>query len=450
MPATIFNLRGFFEYLLLFIALCQLFCASSQNFGSRLLLNDMFAKKQIMQTSSRQTYLDWLRILAILGVLLYHGARPFITDDPWHVNNATTSDLLTEFNFWLSRFRMHLLFFISGAVSWFMMRKRTAGSFVGLRLRRLFVPLLVGMVIIVPPQIYMERLTQGFKGSFFDFYPTVFNFEPYPKGNTSWHHLWFIAYLFVYDILLAPFFAWSVSDKGKLFVAKLQWLATGKRIYLIMLPSVIWFSLTVLKYPDTNDLIHDYCYVIYWLLFLMAGFLCMLQPALMDSLARNRRFSLGMAFLFILGINYLRWNDIELAAWLPNWENDWRTYVYIARQPINSWLWVFAAVGYGKTYLNKTHPALAYINQTIYPFYILHQTVIVVIAYYVIQTTDTIGMKYIFIVLVSFIVSIGIFHLYIRPFAITRFLFGMKPKELAKENVRSKIVEERASVSVNS
>jgi len=72
----------------------------------------------------RLAYLDWLRIFAILGVLLYHSARPFINDDPWYINNTVKSDALTEFNFWLSRFRMPLLFFISGAVAWLIVQKR--------------------------------------------------------------------------------------------------------------------------------------------------------------------------------------------------------------------------------------------------------------------------------------------------------------------------------------
>lgn len=382
-----------------------------------------------MQALSRQTYLDWLRIMAILGVLLYHAARPFITDDPWHINNATTSDLLTEFNYWLSNFRMHLLFFISGAVSWFMVRKRTSASFILLRFKRLFIPLLAGIFIVVPPQIYMERLTEGFSGNYFDFYLSVFEFEAYPKGNTSWHHLWFIAYLFVYDLLLAPFFTWSISPGGKAFTEKLNFLARGKWIYLLIVPSAIWFSWMVRSYPQTNDLIHDYCYFVYWMLFLLAGFICMLQPALMESLAHNRRFSLSLAFLCILFFNYFRWNDIELYGMLA----DWQKYVYISLYPLNSWLWVFAALGYGKKYLNKKHTALDYMNQSVYPFYILHQTVIVIIAYYVVQTTDTIGMKYIFIVIVSLSVSMAVYHLFIRPFAFTRFIFGMKPKKTLQE-----------------
>ena len=115
-----------------------------------------------MQSSTRQSYLDWLRIIAILGVLFFHSAMPFAAESDWHIRNQETSPLLMEFNFFLSRFRMPLLFFISGAVAYFMLQKRTAGQFIGLRFRRVFIPLVFGMLVIVPLQVYMERLNQGF------------------------------------------------------------------------------------------------------------------------------------------------------------------------------------------------------------------------------------------------------------------------------------------------
>lgn len=382
-----------------------------------------------MQSNNRLAYLDWLRILAILGVLVFHGAMAYVAEWDWHIKNKETSNLLMEFNFWLSRFRMPLLFFVSGTVTYMMIQKRTVASFIGLRFRRLFLPLLFGMFVIVPPQIYMERLTQGFKGSYLDFYKTVFQFKPYPEGNFSWHHLWFIFYLFLYDLLCAPLFRWSVSEKGKLFWQKLAWLAKGSRIYLLMLPSVILYTALDLQYPQTNDLIHDWGRLPYWLFFLLAGFTCICNHQLMESLERNRRTSFAGAFLTIIAINYLRWNSIEPWDTIPNWQSSWSTYSYLSLYAFTAWFWVMAAVGYGKKYLNKKHPALDYINSAVYPFYILHQTVMIVIVYYVVQTTDTILMKYLFTVLLTFIICVSIFHLFIRPYAITRFLFGMKPKK---------------------
>jgi glucan biosynthesis protein C len=380
------------------------------------------------QAAGRQAYLDWLRILAILGVLFFHSAMAFVAEWDWHIKNKETSHLLLEFNFWLHNFRMPLLFFISGTVSYFMLQRRTGGGFIGLRFRRLFIPLLFGMLVIVPPQVYLQRANEGFSGNFWDFYPSIFRGVPYPKGNTGWHHLWFILYLLIYDILCAPLFVWLMSAGGRRFLQKLDGLAIGRRVYLLLVPGLIVYTSMTIKFPETNDLIHDPAYFLYWLLFLLTGFLCIANATLMDSLERNRRLSLALAFLSILTINYFRWNNKEPWDLFTDWRHDPRTYLFLAGSALNAWAWVFTAVGYGKRYLDRPHRVLGYLNQAVYPFYILHQTVIVILVFYVVQTTDSIGMKYIFVVLVTFLITMGIFHLFIRPFAPMRFLFGMKPR----------------------
>ena len=371
-----------------------------------------------MQPASRQVYLDWLRILAILGVLFFHSAMPFAAEEWWHIKNKETSNVLLEFNFWLSRFRMPLLFFISGAVSYYMMQKRSALSFIGLRFRRLFIPLFFAMLIVVPPQVYMERVSQGFSGSFIDFYPSIFNFEPYPKGNTSWHHLWFIAYLFVYDLVAAPLFVWMMSARS--FVQKLGWLAKGKRIYLLIIPSIIVYAWLVPQFPQTNDLIHDYAYLPYWFLFLLMGFVCISNTSLMDSLERNRRTSLLIALVLLVTMNYLRWNDAE-----PQELN----YLYLSMYPALAWFWVMAITGYGKKYLNRKTSFSEYATQAVYPFYIVHQTVIVILAFYVVQANDDVLAKYLFLAFTSLFLTVAICHLLIQPYNVTRFIFGMKPRK---------------------
>ncbi|WP_315824351.1 hypothetical protein [Paraflavitalea speifideaquila] len=94
-----------------------------------------------------------------------------------------------------------------------------------------------------------------------------------------------------------------------------------------------------------------------------------------------------------------------------------------------AWSWVLTGLGYGKKYMNKRHKALDYINQAVYPFYILHQSVMLVLVYYIVQVQESILMKYLFTVGATFFVSMSIYHLLIRPFGVMRFLFGMKPKE---------------------
>jgi glucans biosynthesis protein C len=387
-------------------------------------------KINLMQpVSTRQAYLDWLRILSILMVFFLHSSMAYVEEWEWHIKNKETSNLLMEVNFWLGRFRMPLLFFISGTVTYFMLKSRTTGSFIGLRFRRLFIPLVFGILVIVPPQVYMERLTQGFKGNFADFYPSVFTTGAYPAGNFSWHHLWFIVYLFLYDLVFSPLFKWSMSEGGKQRLSIFNKLAIGKWIYLIMLPSVIIYTSMSLSFPETHDLIHDWGRHVYWIFFLLTGFTCINFPALMDSLERNRRTSFLFAFVSMFIINYIRWNDIEPSDVILNWRSDWRTYAYIALFPLTAWSWIFTAIGYGKRYLNKKHSIQNYINEAVYPFYILHQTIIVIVVYTVVQSPDPVYGKFIFTFITSFILVTCIYHLLIRPYAVTRFLFGMKPKK---------------------
>jgi peptidoglycan/LPS O-acetylase OafA/YrhL len=385
-------------------------------------------KTIIMESANRQSYLDWLRMFAIIGVLVFHSAMPFAAEEGWHIKNKETSNLFTEFNFWLSRFRMPLLFFISGSVCYFILLKKSAPKFIKMRFHRLIIPLLFGMLIVVPPQVYVERLTQGFTGNYLNFYPMIFEGKPYPEGNTSWHHLWFILYLFIYNLLAAPLFVLIIKNK-EAWQNRFNFLGKGKWVYLLTLPGMIIYTSLTLRFPQTNDLIHDWSYLPYWFVFVLVGFICIAFQPLVNSLERNRRLSLLLAFVTIIGINYLRWNNKEPWDTIVNWHNDWRTYAVLALYPATAWFWVLAIIGYGKKYINREHRILKYINEAVYPFYILHQTIIVILAYYVVDVADSILSKYVFIVAVTFILSMFIYHLIIRQNNILRYLFGMAPKK---------------------
>lgn len=403
---------------------------------------------QINSSLSRQAYLDWLRIAAILGVLFFHSAMPFAQGETWHINNAEKSDLFAEFNFWLSRFRMPLLFFISGAVSYYMLKKYNGRYFVKQRFQRLMIPLLFGMLVIVPPQIYLERVTQGYSGSFWEFYPSIFKGEPYPEGNTSWHHLWFILYLFIYDLISVPVFKWLLFGKGKVFTEqKLGWLAKGKRIYLLIIPSMIAFSSLILRFPSIQNLVSDWAMFIYYYFFVMLGYLVMCNQQLIASMVRNRRFSVLLAFGSLILINYFRWNDLTLGKMLgQNWKQSPFTYLYLSIYPLIAWSWIMMLVGYAKKYIDKPHRLHGYVNQAIYPFYILHQTVIVILAYYVVKVNESILAKYIFIAAITLVLCMFIYHILIRPNNIARVLFGMKPMKKIKtsheikESVQEKLM----------
>jgi len=160
--------------------------------------------------------------------------------------------------------------------------------------------------------------------------------------------------------------------------------------------------------------------------FVFLGLIANRFGELLQVIENNRRQFLRLAFLSIVFINTIRWNGIEPYDLWENWIEQPQTYLYIALLNFNAWFWVLAFLGYGKRYLNKGSKILKYCNEAVYPFYILHQTVIVIIGYYVVQTSDNIALKYVFLLGVCFVLCVMIYHLFIRPFPVMRFVFGIK------------------------
>jgi acyltransferase-like protein len=133
----------------------------------------------------REYGLDWLRVIAFVILIGYHSGMYFLPW-PWMVKNPQSYNWLTWVMIFFNRWRLPLLFFISGAGTWFNLQRRSPGEFSQERIRRLLLPLAFGMFVIVPPQIYVERLLAGrHYASYFDFWRTVFTLVPYPQGNLS-------------------------------------------------------------------------------------------------------------------------------------------------------------------------------------------------------------------------------------------------------------------------
>lgn len=389
--------------------------------------------------NERYYFIDWLRIIAIILVLFFHVGMIFCSEWGWHIKNNQTSNIILEFNFWLSRFRMPLLFFISGAGAYWALRKRTAGRFMKERNNRLIIPLIFSMLVIVPPQVFFERLFTGaFSGSFLEFYPTISN-GPYPEGNGSWHHMWFVLYLFIYSAVLLPVFLVLRKKAVQNWLQKIKWLNSLFGVFCLVSTTVLLYVFWTVKYPRTNDLISDWGYLPYWMTFFFVGYFMSLNSNYWNIIEDNRKLLLKMALLLIVFQNYLRWNNLTpMDIYGDEWAQHSISKLYLIFRPANAWLWLLAAVGYGKKYLNKNHKVLAYANRGIYPFYILHQTLIVVIGYYVVNLQESIFLKYLFVAIVSFVLTVAIYDFLIRPFRVTRFLFGVKELKKKKQLVVKK------------
>lgn len=377
----------------------------------------------------RRHDLDWLRVLAILLLVYFHTGMIFAAEWDWHIKNPETSRLVLEVNFFMSRWRMPLLFMISGIGTSFALRRRTAGGYLRERAGRLLVPVVFGALVIVPPQIYLERIAGGAAyTSFLDFYPEVFTTGPYPQGNLSYHHLWFVFYLFLYSATALPLFLYLRGSAGARFARAVERLARGPGLYALALPLGAVLAALVVRFPGPQDVVHDVAYLLYYFLFFVYGYLLSVAGRVWDEIEARRRASLTLAFLSIVAIDAIRWNGAT-----PDFEYSLANTLYYLLQGFNAWCWVLAFLGYGKRYLNRPSRLLARLNEGIYPFYILHQTVIVVVGFYVVRVEESILAKYLFVSTVSILVSWAIYDLLVRPVPVLRFLFGMKPLPSAQD-----------------
>lgn len=321
--------------------------------------------------STRRPDIDALRVACILLLHLYHSARMFNVNDPWHVKASQLIPALNPPMDVLHLFRMPLLMLVAGMATAFALRKRSVEAFAWDRVKRLLWPLIFGMLVIVPPQIWVERVWTGkYSGSYLAFWPSVLQGVPYPKGSLSWHHLWFVAYLFVFCMVALPLFKWFRSAKGSALLGRLEgFLGRGANLWWLAIP-IMGGRFLLRNHPETHDLLHDPKNLVFYGGLFLAGHLMAFLPKLDERLAALRRWHLGLALVLVPATLLMD----KLPAFVA----------YIAFYGA-IWASMCAALGYGRVYITKSTPRLHHAQSLAYPFYIFHQSVIVVMGWWMLR-----------------------------------------------------------------
>jgi glucans biosynthesis protein C len=385
-----------------------------------------------MSTFERRYDLDWLRLIAILILLFFHTGMLFNPWE-WHIKNNETHESFRYWMIWLHMWRMPLLLFISGAGTYMALGKRTTGQYAGERFTRLFIPLVFGMFVIVPPQIYYEHI--GEYDGYLDFYKTVFNFIPYPEGSFSWHHLWFVAYLFLFSLVAIPFLTFLRSERSLRFRSKAEKILSNPAGILFVPSGIILITQVLLRpyFPDeTHALLNDWAFFTFYFLFFLFGMLCYSSPSLWTSIGHSRRHLLA-ASVFMLIPFYITYFHFRGIVQFP-WTEDTVETIFDVIAIFISWFWVITVIAFGQHYLNKPHPWLKHFNEGLYPFYILHQTVIIAIGYYICQLDWSIFAKFWVVSLLTLASCLLIYFTLIRPFNFVRIFFGMKRAKKTERN----------------
>jgi len=370
----------------------------------------------------RKHYIDWLRVLAVLLLFPFHTLRVFNAGDPFYVKADHLSMAVSALLGFISVWHMPLLFVLAGASTYFALHKRSTRQYLGERFLRLGVPLVFGFFVLIPPQTWIGgRFNSGYSGSYWHYLTSgdflVYNVKDGGDyyGGFGIGHLWFILVLLIVALLVLPLFAWGRSARGAAFVKGFSRRLSHPAMWL--LAAFLLFVGEAL--PDPSGL-----QTFYYLVFFVLGFAIVADDRFMRTAERLRWHALGG------GLALSVWWVLSgsLRDGLPDPSVERAALVFLGM--LASWLMIVGLLGLGKRYLDRTSPVLAYLSEGSYPVYILHQTVIVVAAFSIVGLAAAEPLQWLTLLVVSVACTFALYEV-VRRVAVTRFLFGMRPKRKA-------------------
>ncbi|MFC1785620.1 acyltransferase family protein [Candidatus Neomarinimicrobiota bacterium] len=363
--------------------------------------------------------IDWIRILATIAVFLFHSAR-FFDEHPWHVKNDVISPTLTGLVGFLVMWIMPIFFLLSGQSAYFSIKSRSGWQFINSRIKRLAIPFIFGTLVLIPPQVYLERLHYGqIETSFFSWFPNYFDGWYAFGGNFAWMglHLWFLEMLFIYSILLLPLFLLIKSNLGNCIATSAgKFFNKPGLIFLLGIP-LAYVEVTINPEGFGSRDFGGWNLIQYILVFFY-GYIIAAMGQLRNGFIKTRHVAL------IIGVIGLLLEYIPLIAGHINYSS------WMIIRAFDMWAWLIALIGYGYKYLNFDNKRRIILNEAVLPFYILHQTVILIIGYFVIQTNMTPLLKYLIVGVISFSVIVSTYLYLVKQSNLLRFLFGMKSKSI--------------------
>jgi acyltransferase-like protein len=356
--------------------------------------------RQTGPPDARIRYVDAVRVWAIALVFVVHVAEVFNPWDEWHITNRERSRAVGEIALIAAPWVMPIIMLLAGVSAWYSLHRRDNRAYVRDRVVRVLLPLIVGTLTLVPPQVYLERRLRGqFNGSFLAFYPHFFD-GIYPQGNFSWHHLWFLAHLFLYSLLALPLFRYWLREGGG---RTMRWAAqvSGHQGGLLWLavPLIIERNLLWGLFPERHMLASDWSnhallFVAYVYGFVLAG-----TPWLGRAIDAQWPRALATAALGTICLSIGTWTDVIPTRIPPPYSVAylafWMLYSIVA------WAWMVAVLGVARRWLNGDSAVVRYGRRTGYTVYIVHQPIIVAVAFLVVQTHASVAMKFTEIFVIS-------------------------------------------------
>ncbi len=380
----------------------------------------------------RLHYIDWLRVGAIAGVFVFHTLRPFNTDD-WHVKNAETSDLLNILLTFFWTFGLAVLFLLSGAGARFALRRRTWQTFLRERTARLLVPFVVGTLLLSPIQGFIEATHKGtYAGSFVDYLgrwvtgvtealghglsPSVFGIG---------YHLWFLGFLFAISVIALPLCAGLMRRRGH---AALEALARSMEWPGASLAFAIPIAVLMMICLPLGSGEHDWFEFGWYFGYFMIGFVLLSDDRFIVAVRRDLWLALGVAVLSTAALVATPLGGLLLT--LADRGIDW-TYLAVGGLfAIEGWAWTIVVLNIGLRAARLQLPVSVHLGDFVLPVYVVHQPVILAVAFFVVQWPLGILPKWIVVFGASLAVTLALVELGLRM-PVTRILLGARIRRAA-------------------
>ncbi len=388
--------------------------------------------------TDRRPDIDWLRIFATYLLFAFHAGKVFDPAPFYHIRNDDVSFVMMILCGFVSLWHMPLFFLLAGWSAAAALRRRGAGGFVRERVLRLVVPLVVGSALFGPVLKYLELrsgqdlnhaglrlsaelqvgirqfipgglpLAPPFDEGFLTFLPTFFT----DLDRFTWSHLWFLAYLFALSVIWLPVLT-RLTRRSR----SKEPAAHTPHAFILYLPIGVLalIQLTMReRWPGIYNLYDDWANVAYYSVFFLGGAVLATRAAVGVLVEREWKRSLALASAATL---------ILLGAVLSGAAPPAVMLVGVA---VAGWCFVLAMLGWARGAFRSTSPALGYLSESALPVYILHQAAITIPGYFLLQLTWGIPAKFSVLVFVSLALTMAVYHWLLRPFAVPRFLLGMR------------------------
>lgn len=352
----------------------------------------------------RKYFIDNIRWTSILLLFPYHTCMIYNNFGSDFYVKGKNIPLLNGFIQICYPWFMPLLFVIAGISSCYALGKRTPRQYIKERVCKLFVPLISGILLLVPIQtFYAEKFHNGYNDGYFHQYILFFTKETDLTGYTGGFtpaQLWFILYLFIISLIALPVTIKYNKCSKKISVNKLS--------VLKILPMFLIFWVMTLILDIGGKSLGEY-----FALFIL-GYIVLSDDTIQVKLDKSRWYlSAGFAALTILNLLFQN-------LWHCNFGIVYDTFVRFL-----SWIGILSIIGMGKHYLDFHNKVANYFSKASFPIYIFHQSWLVLTAYYALKITSSIVLQVIFIIVGSFALTMLTYEVFKR-ISFTRFLFGIK------------------------